>query len=81
MRGDAAAAVQISQLERRAQFEERIPAEHCGDEGGVGFEDAVDLGEHGGEVVDPVEGEGGEDGVEGVFVVGEEFFVVEDVAR
>lgn len=38
----------------------------------------VDLGEDGGEVVDPVEGEGGEDCVECVWFVGDCFCRVED---
>lgn len=64
MRGDAAAAVEVGELERSAKFEEGVAAGDGGKEGGVGLEDLVYLGEDGGEVVDPVEAEGGEDGVE-----------------
>lgn len=80
MRTNAAATLEISKLQRRAQLEQRIATEHGRDEGTVGFEDGVGLREERGEVVDPVDGEGGEDGVERAGVVGEGFEVRDDVA-
>lgn len=80
VRADAAAAFEVSELQRRAQLEERVAAEHGGYEGGVGLEDGVDLGEEGREVVDPVDGEGGEHGVEGGGFEGEGFEVGDDLA-
>ena len=80
MRAHAAAAVELGELQGGAQFEEGVAAEDGGHEGSVGLEDVVDLAEEGREVVDPVEGEGAEDGVEGVALVGEGFFVIESFA-
>lgn len=79
VRGHAAPTLQVRELQGPAQLEERLPAEHGRDEGAVGFEDRVHLREEGGEVVDPVDREGGEDGVEGVRSVGEGFQVRDDV--
>ena len=69
--GDAAAAVEVGELQGSAEFEEGVAAEDGGEEGGVRFQDRGDLGEEGREVVDPVEGEGGEHGGEGVRGEGE----------
>lgn len=80
MRGDATAALLVRQLQRGAQLEEGVAAEDGGEEGRVGFEDVGDLGEEGRQVVDPVEGEGGEHGVEGAFGVRDVFFVLQRVA-
>lgn len=71
MRAHAAAALEVCELQARAQLEEGVAAEDGGEEGGVGFQEAGNLGEQGGEVVDPVEGEGREDGVEGMGGKGE----------
>ncbi|KAL8636268.1 MAG: hypothetical protein Q9228_006316, partial [Teloschistes exilis] len=58
MCGNAAAAVEVGELQARAEFEEGVPAEYGGDERAVGFQDRGDVGKEGREVVDPVEGEG-----------------------
>ena len=81
MRRNTPSTLHISQLQGSAELEEGVAPEHGCQERRIGFEDPVDLGEDGGEIVDPVEGEGGEDGVEGVFGIGEVFFVLEGVAR
>lgn len=62
---NAATAVEVGELQARAEFEEGVPAEDGGDERAVGFQGRGDLGEERGEIVDPVEGEGREDGIEG----------------
>ena len=81
MRRDAAAAVEVRELQRGAQLVEGIAAEDGGQEGRVGLEDVRDLREDRGQVVDPVEGQRGQHGVEVVFGVGDVFLVVEGVAR
>lgn len=73
MRTDTAPALHIRELQRRAQLEERIAAEHGRDKWAVLFQDAVELREDRGEVVDPVYGERGEYRIEGVGFVGEGF--------
>ena len=56
MRGDTPATILLSQLERSAEFEQGVSAHHDAYEGAVRLEDVVDLCEHAGEVVDPVQG-------------------------
>lgn len=75
MCGDSAAAVEICKLQAGAEFEEGVPAEYRGDEGGVGLQDRGDLGEERREVVDPMQGQGGEDGIEGTGGEGERLSV------
>lgn len=80
MRAHTTPPLQISQLHGRAQLEERVPAEHGGDKRTVGFEEVVDLREERGEVVDPVDGQRREHGVEGVGLVGEGLEIGDDFA-
>lgn len=79
--GHAAPAVLLGQLQRRPQLEERVPAEHGPDEGAVRLEDVVDLGEHAGEVVDPVQAEVAQDQVEGRRLERQALLVVQDLPR
>ncbi|KAL8644612.1 MAG: hypothetical protein Q9210_007165, partial [Variospora velana] len=62
----AAAAIEVRELQAGAEFEEGVTAEYRGEERGVWFQNRGDLREQGGEVVDPVEGEGGKYCVEAV---------------
>lgn len=71
MRRHAAAPLQVRELQRPAQLEQRLPAEHGREEGAVGLEDRVHLRQQRGEVVDPVDRERGEHRVERVGFVRE----------
>lgn len=76
-RGDPTEALLFGELEGSAEFEEGVAAEDRADEGAVGDEKGVDLGEDRGEVVNPVHGERGDYGGEGGGgeVSGEGFFI------
>ncbi|KAI4121676.1 MAG: hypothetical protein LQ341_007379, partial [Variospora aurantia] len=62
----AAAAIEVRELQAGAEFEEGVTTEYRSEERGVWFQNRGDLREQGGEVVDPVEGEGGKYCVEAV---------------
>lgn len=79
--GDAAAALLLGELQRRAQLEEGVAAEHGAHEGAVGLQHVVDLGQDAGQVVDPVHAQGGEHEVEGVGPEGQGLLVRQDLPR
>jgi hypothetical protein len=77
MLGNSSPAFKIGKLQGSAELEERVPAHHGCEEGRIGFEDRVDLSKEGWEVVDPMDREGREDGIKGVWFVGDGFQGVE----
>lgn len=66
MRTDPALPLQFRQLQRRTQFKQRIAANHGSQERRIGLQERIDGPEHGRQVVDPVQGEGGEHRGKGV---------------
>lgn len=80
-RGHAAPAVLLGQLQGRPQLEERVAAQHGADEGAVRLEDVVDLRQHAGEVVDPVQAEVAQHQVEGRRLERQALLVVQDLPR
>lgn len=66
MGAHAATPLEFRELERCAEFEERVATNHSAQERRVGPEESVDGSENGGEIVDPVERGGGEGSGEGV---------------
>lgn len=74
-RGDAAVALGLGGGEDAAEFVQGCAAWQHGHKQAVRFQDALDLGEGAGEVVDPVQAEDADDDIDAVFSEGKDFFV------
>ena len=80
-RTEAAAPLELGQLQRRAQLEQRVSAEHRRQERTVRLQDPVHLGQQRRQVVDPVQTHRAQHGVKRVGLVRQVLDVVDDLSR